>query len=257
MPILQEQMRKNKKIILGVLLVIILLITHLVSGAVGWRQAAKVAEKQAAADLQTYIQEHGVDRTLTYQRLTESWTKTLREVYGDVIFFGDSLTAGGLWEEYYPYLTTVNLGVVGDTVECLLTRLPQVETLMCEKCFVMIGVNNLSFGHTIEATMEKYEMLLKELALMSEDFGMQVYVQSVLPVREDVTSYEIQNQDILVLNEKIAAMAQKYGMTYIDIHALMTDEEGALRLEYTEDGLHLTEVAYQTWHEALVPYIDE
>lgn len=138
-----------------------------------------------------------------------------------------------------------------------MTRLPQIETLMCEKCFVMIGVNNLSFGHTIEATLAKYDTLLKELSVISEEFGMQVYVQSILPVREDITVYAIKNQDILKLNEQIAVLAEKYGMTYIDIHSLMTDEEGALIEHYTADGLHLTEVAYQTWQEALVPYLDE
>lgn len=256
MPVPQEKAKK-KTIMLWVIVVVVFVITNAASGTLCWRQATKAAQEQAAAEMQTYIQEHGVDRTLTYQRLTESWNKTLADIYGDAVFFGDSLTAGGMWEEYYPYLTTVNLGVVGDTVECLLTRLPQLETLMCEKCFVMIGVNNLSFQHTVEATLEKYDQLLNGLSAMREAFGMQVYVQSVLPVREDVTVYTITNQDIRTLNEGISLLADKYGMTYIDIHSLMADEEGALIENYTEDGLHLTEVGYQTWQEALVAYLDE
>lgn len=256
MPVTQVK-ANQKRILIGVIVAVVFVITNAASGVLCWRQATKAAQERADAELQTYIQEHGVDRTLTYQRLADSWNKTLADVYGDVVFFGDSITAGGLWGEYYPYLTTVNLGVVGDTVECLLTRLPQIETLMCEKCFVMIGVNNLSFQYTVEATLEKYDQLLNGLAAMSESFGMQVYVQSVLPVREDVTVYGIANQDVRTLNEGISALADKYGMTYIDIHSLMTDEEGALIENYTEDGLHLTEVGYQTWQEALVPYLDE
>lgn len=255
MPIPQVKSKKKLSILLVWILVIV--VTNIASGVICWRQATQDAQERATAEMQAYIQEHGVDRSLTYQRLAESWNKTLADVYGDVVFFGDSITAGGLWEEYYPYLSTVNLGVVGDTVECLLTRLPQIETLMCGKCFVMIGVNNLAYQHTIEATLQNYEMLLEKLSVMSEAFGMQVYVQSVLPVLEEVTSYAIRNQDIRQLNEGISALAEKYHMTYIDLHSMMTDENGDLLHQYTEDGLHLTEIAYQTWQEALIPYLDE
>jgi len=259
MTVSAPEMKKNqkKKTILCVLLMVVLIAVSALSGMICWQKATQAAEKRAAEELQTYIAEHGVDRSLTYQRLSESWTKTLYDLYGDVVFFGDSITAGGQWQEYFPYLTTINLGVVGDTVECLLTRLPQIEAVMCEKCFVMIGVNNLSFLHTTDAILEKYDTMLNELSLMCDDFGMTVYVQSVLPVREDVTVYALSNQEIRALNEGIAALAEKYGMTYIDVHSLMADEDGALRASYTEDGLHLTEAGYQTWQEALVPYLDE
>lgn len=71
--------RKIKKTLstpaLWALVVLIVVITNVSSGMFCWRQAAKTAEKRAAAEMQTYIAEHGVDRSLTYQRLTDSWTK--------------------------------------------------------------------------------------------------------------------------------------------------------------------------------------
>ncbi len=249
-------MNQRKKISLR-LACLLIAVSVLVSGALAGWIAWKVAEKHAQNELQTYIEEKSVSRYLTYQRLAESWNRTLADVYGDVIFFGDSLTAEGMWNEYFPYLTTVNLGVVGDDIDCLMVRLPQVETLMCQKCFVMIGVNELAFLSTVENALADYDQLLQQLARMSEEMGMQVYVQSVLPVQEDVTIYPITNQDIRALNEGIAVLAEKYDMTYIDVHSSFADESGNMIESFSLDGLHLTEAGYQTWVEVLTPYVDE
>lgn len=248
---------KRNKHMIWIVVVVVMLISNVATGWVCWHQADAAAQARADAEMQTYIEEHSVPRTKTYQRLADSWTKTLAEVYGDVIFFGDSITAGGQWEEYYPYLTPVNLGVVGDVIDGLMTRLPQIEMLMCEKCFVMIGVNDLNFGSTVEATLQNYRTMLDSFVQMRDELGTQFYLQSVLPVREDVTIYDIKNEDVRALNEGIAALADEYEMTYIDVHASMTDEQGALNEAYSFDGLHLTEAGYQVWQELLIPYLDE
>jgi len=248
---------KRSKSLIWIVVIVVMLVSNMATGWVCWHQADMDAQKRADAEMQAYIEEHSVPRTKTYQRLVNSWTKTLAEVYGDVIFFGDSITAGGLWEEYYPYLTPVNLGVVGDVIEGLMTRLPQIEMLMCDKCFVMIGVNDLNFGSTVEATLQNYQTMLDSFAEMRDELGTQFYLQSVLPVREDVTIYDIKNEDICALNEGIAALADEYDMTYIDVHTLMADDTGALNEAYSFDGLHLTEAGYQMWQELLIPYLDE
>lgn len=252
----QPEWKPQKKVslkLMCVLLAAAVLVSGALTGIAGW----KLAEKQAKEEMQTYIEEKSVSRYLTYQRLSESWNRTLGDVYGDVIFFGDSLTAEGLWNEYFPYLTTVNLGVVGDDINCLMVRLPQVETLMCQKCFLMIGVNELAFLSTVENALADYDLLLQDLARMSEETGMQVYVQSVLPVQEDVTIYSITNQDIRDMNKGIEALAEKYDMTYIDVHSSFADESGNMIESFCFDGLHLTEAGYQTWAEVLSPYVDE
>lgn len=239
------------------LIMVLVLLSAGVSGWVCWQQATIRANEAAEEELQEYISQNGASRSLTYQRLTDSWTRTLEEVYGDVIFFGDSITAAGMWKEYFPYITPVNLGVVGDNIDCLLLRMPQVEMLMCDKCFVLIGVNDLIQQSTVENTLIKYETLAQKLSEMSEANGTRVYLQSVLPMREGETVYSVTNQSIRELNAGIQALAEQYGMTYIDIHSLMADENGMLESGYSFDGLHLSENGYQVWQEALIPYLDE
>ena len=151
----------------------------------------------------------------------------------------------------------MNLGVVGDTVDGLHSRIQQVEMLQPSKCFLMVGVNDLNYGATVDFTLPYYEKLLADLAAIGEETDMQTYVLSVLPLREGETSYPTTNSQIRQLNEGITALAEQFGMTYVDLHPLFTDEAGMLRQEYSFDGLHLNELGYQVWQEALAPYVDE
>ena len=240
-----------------VLIGLSVLLSSLVTDLICWPIASNAAQAKATADMQLYLQNNDTSQSTTYRRLADGWTRTLATMEGDVVFYGDSLTAGGAWEEYYPYLTSINLGVVGDTLYGLTERMPQIEALMCEKCFVMIGVNDLCYGSTVENTLQFYEGLLQKLAAVCNDTGMQVYVQSVLPVEEAVTVYPIHNADIRRLNDGIQTLAQTYGMTYIDVHSSMTDQSGSLEHGYTKDGLHLNEAGYDIWQQVLIPYLDE
>ena len=88
----------------------------------------------------------------------------------------DSLTAGGAWGEWYPYWTCMNLGVVGDTVDGLHSRIQQVEMLLPSKCFLMIGVNDLNYGTSVEMALEHYDALLADLAAMGQETDLRTYV---------------------------------------------------------------------------------
>ena len=82
-----------------------------------------------------------------------------------------------------------------------------------------------------------------------------MYVQSVLPVREEAIG--IHNQDVQALNEAIHQLADAHGMTYIDVYSTMVDESNMLFEAYSYDGVHLTAAAYEAWQNLLAPYVDE
>ncbi|MBE5802836.1 MAG: hypothetical protein E7319_11225 [Clostridiales bacterium] len=111
------------------LAIVAVLLCSAVSGMICWKLSAHLATKSAQEDRTAYMEQYNAAHSSTYQRLNDSWTQTLAELYADSVFFGDLLTASGLWAEYYPYMATINLGVVGDTVDGLLLRLNQVEIL--------------------------------------------------------------------------------------------------------------------------------
>jgi len=84
-----------------------------------------------------------------------------------------------------------------------------------------------------------------------------VYVQSVLPVREDQIRYPVRNEAIRQLNLGIEALAERYGMPYIDVYSLFADEAGQLDAAVSYDGLHLSAAGYERWQQALLPYVQE
>ena len=45
--------------------------------------------------------------------------------------------------------------------------------------------------------------------------------------------------------------------TYIDIYNHLLDDDGNLKLEYTRDGLHVSDEAYNIITDILMPYIKE
>lgn len=227
------------------------------TGAVCWQIRDRQAQAQIEETKLNHMENFNYARTNAYRWVTDAWNRTLADLYADVVFYGDSLTAGGAWGEWYPYWTCINLGVVGDTVDGLHSRIQQVEMLQPSKCFLMIGVNNLNYDIPLEQTLTQYEALLMDLSAQSDSIGMETYVLSLLPVREGEISYPTANAQIRQLNEGIAALAEQYGMTFVDMHPLFADEKGMLKAEYSYDGLHLSELGYQVWQEAITVYVDE
>lgn len=235
---------QKKKWVVRLLLVLAVAVFAAGAAWAGWQAGSRYAAKQVMADY---------ERSSTYRRVLDGWTATLADQYADVVFFGDSLTAGGSWGEYYVDEMVSNLGVVGDTTDQLLLRVHQPELLMPEKCFVMIGVNDLSYGSTPEEVLPKYDRLVCQLCEMPMD----VYVQSVLPVREGEIVYDVRNAEIRQLNEGIAEIAERYGVPYIDVHSAFADEQGMLDADVSFDGLHINEAGYERWQQILRPYVEE
>ena len=57
---------------------------------------------------------------------------------------------------------------------------------------------------------------------------------------------------VTAFNASLKKMAQEFRCTWIDLHALMRDENGELKQEFTNDGLHLTDQAYQLWRTEIL-----
>src|SRR6516164_5146686 len=55
-----------------------------------------------------------------------------------VVMFGDSLTANGLWSEWYG-AEVLNRGIHGETTKDALTRVPDIAALNPAKVFILFG----------------------------------------------------------------------------------------------------------------------
>ncbi len=63
-----------------------------------------------------------------------------------LVFTGDSLTAGGDWQRRFPDYAVANLGISGETVEGLLARRDRIRAQVenPDTLFLMTGINNIA-----------------------------------------------------------------------------------------------------------------
>lgn len=166
----------------------------------------------------------------------------------DVVFLGDSLTAGYDLESYYPQYLTCNRGVSGDTTFDLEARLPtSVYDLQPKVAVVLIGGNNLStmFDNyeriltELQQNLPNTKLVLLSLTCMGQEWGK----------GNPLAAYN---------NVKIQKLAHKYGLTFIDLYSPLMDlETGEICPEYTTDGGHLTAKGYEVITAQISPVLEE
>ena len=170
----------------------------------------------------------------------------------DALFFGDSITADSNFDEFYPELRVVNLGVYGDTLKDLLRRVPEVRAEKPARIFLLGGINSLvSVG--VEECVRQYDELLTALRTACPDAAL--YVESVLPVGEDFDlRQDPLNDAVRAFNQGVRELAGRYGLTWVDIWSVY-EKDGVLDPALTRDGLHLNFTAYGPWAELIAPYL--
>lgn len=161
----------------------------------------------------------------------------------DVVFVGDSITAGCEWAEFFP--GSVNRGIGGDTTTGVLNRLQAITDTKPRKIFIMIGTNDFVKGRCVPEIVASYKQIINIVKQQSP--GTKIYVQSVLPVSE---KYSKRNNDIIVLNEELKKLAP----TYIDLYSAFLKNQ-AINPKYTVDGTHLTPEGYLLWKGVIDKYV--
>jgi lysophospholipase L1-like esterase len=162
----------------------------------------------------------------------------------DVVFLGDSITEGGLWEELFPGVRTRNRGIGGDTSDGVLRRLEQVTRAGPSKVFLLIGTNDLFRGAAEAEVVSNIEEILDRLKQESPDT--EVYLQSVLP---RAPSYRA---SVEALNARLAEVAGERGAAWVDLYSSFLDPEtGGIRAELSNDELHLLGPGYALWKEQI------
>ena len=79
-------------------------------------------------------------------------------------------------------------------------------------------------------------------------------MQSTLPVNESMLANiykRLNNVDISLMNNALKTACKETGVTYVDLHPVLTDENGQLQQVLSTDGLHLKPAAYVKWIEQL------
>ena len=177
-----------------------------------------------------------------------------REASGEaaaIVMLGDSLTQDGHWDRFFPDIRIRNCGVGGDTTQDIANRLDSVIVLRPRQLFLLVGINDLNAGRTLEEIAADYEAIVSRLQQRLP--ATETFVQTVLPVTAQWAS--IGNADIAALNACLEGLAHRRGLSVVNLHAHFVDSRGELRAELSRDGLHLNRRGYRRWCAIIDPLV--
>lgn len=179
----------------------------------------------------------------------------LPERPGAIVFAGDSQTEQCEWAELLNVGNTpvLNRGITGDHTAGVLARLPEILRHRPSKIFLMIGVNDLLFGHTASETAARYRELVAQIRRQSPET--QLVLLGLPGVNNKVRQTGLNSAEIVALNTEIAQIAQAYALPFIDLYPKTSDAEGQLSASLTADGLHLNAAAYLIWKQAIAAFL--
>ncbi len=174
----------------------------------------------------------------------------------DIVMLGNSLTDGCEFNELLGNRHIKNRGIVGDIIQGLIDRIGPIIKGQPKKLFIMSGVNDISHdvsADSIARAMEKLIVMVKQGSPRTK-----IYLQSLLPFNNDVREWKLlkgRDHYVVEANALLEQVARRQGVTWINLYPLFVDDQGRLRADLTNDGLHLMGKGYLIWRDAIKPYI--
>jgi len=162
-----------------------------------------------------------------------------------IVMLGNSITAGTNWNALLPTFDVANRGVPGDTAEGVLKRLDSIIAMQPQCVAVMLGVNDLQNGRSVQQISENYTAIIDRLSAS----GVTVIVQSTL-----ATSYARLNASVVDVDRSLGEMCRQSGRClYLDLNSTLAPT-GVIA--DTVDGVHIGPNSYRLWANALTPLLN-
>lgn len=202
------------------------------------------------------IEEYKSDKDRPDYWAINGWTNTLQKMRydADIAFFGNSITCMSDFQSYFPYKNIVELGYPGDTMEGMMRRMDQLRAVTPEKIFLMAGINGLA-KMSLNEFEKQYNTLLDSIHNAVPQA--RIYVQSILPVNNEMKEHLPSSQKIKDTNYIIRHISEKRRLKYIGLYDLYADKAGQMQRSCTIDGLHLKPEAYTRWANKIRKFIEE
>jgi lysophospholipase L1-like esterase len=192
-----------------------------------------------------------------FLELHEAINKRIAQGNVDLIFVGDSITAGwagggkAVWEKYYASRNAANAGIGGDRTQHVLWRLDHgnVDGIKPKLAVLMIGTNNSKdnsaeeIGAGIEAIVKKLREKLPET---------KVLILAIFPRNEKPTPQREKNAKASQIASELADNKMVY---YLDIGQKFLQPDGTLSRDIMPDYLHPNAKGYEIWAEAIEPTV--
>ncbi len=167
-----------------------------------------------------------------------------------VVFFGDSITDMWKLADSFPNKPYVNRGIGGQTTPQLLLRLrPDVIDLHPRAVVILAGTNDIA-GNTGPETLAQIEENYASIAELARAHDIKIVYSSVLPVHEYTDAAgdmytQRPPEKILALNRWLKDYCARTGCTYLDYFSALVDDQGHMKKDLADDGLHPNDAGYK------------
>ena len=209
---------------------------------------------------------------------SKSYSDYLRDKYPDkkskeILFLGDSITQlwgfskdnknpGGLevWDKIFMPLHAANFGVSGDRNEDLLWRITegrQLEQFNPKVVVLLIGTNNMN-GPKADKPEEIAEAIKLILDTLRQKLpGAKILLLGLTPRFDNYNSPEYFKLNIDAVNKRISKYDDGKIIFYLDAAKSFTNDDGTIKKELYNDGIHLTPNGYEVFSMVILPKIKE
>ena len=176
-----------------------------------------------------------------------------------IIFLGDSITHRYDLKKYYDNKNIINQGIEGNITENVLERLQTgVYDYNVKKVILLIGTNDIGDQ---EDPIENIKLIINKIK--SHDNSIEIIVESIYPInntknskiKKDVVGTR-NNEKIKETNKKIKEICKEKNITYVNVYDKLTDKNGNFKLEYTIEGLHISDDGCKKITNVLSKYVN-
>lgn len=176
----------------------------------------------------------------------------------DVLFVGDSITAGwdwAIWEKNFKPLNAANFGIGGDNTGNVLWRLQHgaVGNLQPKLIVLLIGVNNVGgLQESPEQAADGVTRVVQQLQLAWPNS--KILLNAVFPFDQDAKSPN--RAKVKQLNKIIGKLGNNKTIFFKDYGPLLLAKDGSIPADIMKDFLHPTPKGYEIWANAMTPDIE-
>lgn len=189
---------------------------------------------------------------------------TLKETnknYTNYLFLGDSITDYYDLDKYYEGYKVVNSGVSGNQTSDILDDLKKrAYVYNPSTIFLLIGTNDYIHDKKEDETINNIKEIVDNLNKNLPNA--KIYLESIYPINntDDKKIFKSvvnvrNNTSIKKINSELKKYCNDKNCTYLDMYSLLEDKDGNLKLEYTKEGLHMSDKGYEVITKELMKYM--
>ncbi|MCI0494337.1 GDSL-type esterase/lipase family protein, partial [candidate division KSB1 bacterium] len=174
-----------------------------------------------------------------------------RENEKRVVFFGSSSVDGWNLAKDFPTIPLLNRGIGGETSRQMVMRFRQdVLNLKPYAAIIFLGSCNDFWEDKRMPTAETKSNIIK-LARMADRNGIGLALGAISPVNDYLAGKDfIASHPVAAvqeLNKWIKNFCETNNYVFVDFYSAVSDSNGKLTSEFTDDGMHCNSEGYARW----------